>query len=181
MIAVRPALDGIERDRAKGISGRVPRLAALPVTPKGRERILHHVFGLSRIRGDPQRRADKLGPVLLHKGRKTRRITCRRITRHGSICASYKNDPAGGAIRLRNRETILAGAHATTHSPTLAASFPPNAGAGPSSIYFWSLIGQSEGAAEAIIAAFYGEVGWSVEVRWATTADDAPAAAEVVR
>ena len=27
--------------------------------------------------------------------------------------------------------------------------------------------GQSKAAAEAIIAAFYGEVGWSVEVRWA--------------
>ena len=93
------------------------------MAPKGRERILHHVFGLRRIHGDPQRHADKLGPVLLHKRRKTRRITCRRITRHGSICASCKNDPEGGAIRLLNRERILAGIHAAPRGPAPAASF----------------------------------------------------------
>ncbi len=32
-------------------------------------------------------------------------------------------------------------------------------------------IGQSKGAAEAIVAAFYGEVGWSVVVRWAEGSD----------
>ncbi len=42
-------------------------------------------------------------------------------------------------------------------------------------------VAQSKGAAEAIIAAFYCEVGWSVEVRWAEgsgASSNAPATAE---
>ncbi len=37
--------------------------------------------------------------------------------------------------------------------------------------------GQSKAAAEAIIAAFHGEVGWSVEVRW-TENSNVPVAAQ---
>jgi hypothetical protein len=41
-------------------------------------------------------------------------------------------------------------------------------------------VDRSKGAAEAIIAAFFGEVGWSVEVRWAAP-NDGTAAEESLR